>query len=168
MTYSVRAVSEPVVIVTDTISPAASVNVGTNQMGFEFDNAQDAQAVCGSFRIPRKVSLSAATLTLIHELFISVVGAAAANVRLQIITELWRPGAAGMISTTTTLATVVLATNTAGQYTVVSWSLAALLATPALADDKIFFRILRLGTDGADSFTGKVAIPAEAQLIFGL
>jgi hypothetical protein len=168
MSYSVRDVSEPVVIVTDTVSPAAGVNVGTEQMGFEFDKAQDAQAVCGSFRIPRKIDLSAATLTLIHELFISVIGAAAANVRFEIVAELWRPGAGGLVSTTTTLATVVLATNTLGQYTVVSWSLAAILATPALADDKIFFRIRRLGTDGADSFTGRVAIPPEAQLIFGL
>lgn len=149
---SVFDTSEPVTVQPDIINPAPSVKVGiVASQGYEFANAQDIAAVVGVFTAPRGIDISA-PVVVVPTFFISVAGGAPANVRLEFGYQLWAPGG-GLVGAGGSLNTMILNSNVVGNMFLTGWGFAFI----APSNICTFFS-RRLGTDAADTFTGRIAI----------
>jgi len=153
-----RAIPEP--IDWDAGAGGASIVISGNFSTFEMTDANEKDVV-GDFHIQSTIDLSTVNPAL-KVCFVTIgAGSSNANVRLKLeVTYI----AVGELTTKTideTLLITKAVINTVHQMHVVTFTLDR---TKMALDDSVSFRLVRLGNDAADIFTGRIGIIEHAEL----
>lgn len=129
----------------------------TQVWGYELPDGST-KGVVTTFDLPKNTGLVVSPVVRIPY-FVSVLGAASANVRMRLTARYIADGELTSKAADETLLQTVAVTNTLNRMDEMSFTLnAALLAQ----SDKVNLHLERLGADGADTFTGAIAIVEDA------